>query len=215
MMKKLLFAVLLTGFAVGFVTPVFAAEMSKKEAGEYLQQVMQKKVAEAGKKRLEKELTKIAPFATALYKRLAGIISAEQLAASLCWDLINLGLQNNEKKFAAEFAKSMRKYIPQEYTMGADAVNSFTEEWGFHVVTEEDCVTVLYELGKNTFDAISKMSAYEKQEVRSAGNIVSNFAAFVVSDLGGNPARMLKRQTQREMEARQEQNRQRMLQEKK
>ena len=214
-MKKLLFAVLLTGFAVGFVTPVFSAEMSKKEAAEYLQKVMQKKVAEAGKKRLEKELTKIAPGATALYKKLAGIISAEQLAASLCWDLINLGLQNNQKKFAAEFAKSMRKYIPQEYTMGADAVNSFTEEWGFHVVTEQDCVTVLYELGKNTFAAISKMSAAEKQEVRSAGNIVSNFAAFVVSDLGGNPARMLRRQTQREMEARQEQNRQRMMQGKK
>ena len=99
--------------------------------------------------------------------------------------------------------------------MGADAVNSFTEEWGFHVVTEQDCVTVLYELGKNTFAAISKMSAAEKQEVRSAGNIVSNFAAFVVSDLGGNPARMLRRQTQREMEARQEQNRQRMMQGKK
>ena len=150
-MKKLLFAVLLAGFAAGFMTPVSAAEMSKKEAAEYLQKVMREKVQEAAKERLEKELTKIAPGATALYKRLAGIIAAEQLAASLCWDLINLGLQNNEKKFAAEFAKSMRKYIPQEYTMGADAVNSFTEDWGFHVVTEQDCVTVLYELGKNTF----------------------------------------------------------------
>ena len=214
-MKKLLFAVLLAGFAAGFMTPVSAAEMSKQEAAEYLQKVRREKVQEAAKERLEKELTKVAPFATALYKKLAGIIAAEQLAASLCWDLINLGLQNNAKRFATEFAKSMRKYIPQEYTMGADAVNSFTEEWGFHVVTEQDCVTVLYELGKNTFEAISKMSAYEKQEVRSAGNIVSNFGAFVVSDLGGNPARMLRRQTQREMEARQEQNRQRMLQGKK
>ena len=214
-MKKLMCAVLLAAFAVGVGTPVFAAEMSKKEAAEYLQQVMKKKVQEAAKERVEQELGKIAPGATALYKKLAGIIAAEQLAASLCWDLINLGLQNNEKKFAAEFAKSMRKYIPKEYAMGADAVNSLTEEWGFHVTTEADCVTVLYELGKNTFEAISKMSVSEKQEVRSAGNIVTNFGAFVVSDLGGASARTYQKQFREQMEQRQQQNRQRMMQGKK
>ena len=213
-MKKLMIALLLAAFAVGAMPQVRAAEMSKKEAAEYLQKVMQKKVAEAGKERLEKELTKIAPGASALYKKLAGIIAAEQLAASLCWDLINLGLQSNREKFAAQFAMRMRKYIPKEYTMGADAVNSLTEEWGFHVTTEADCVTVLYELGKNTFDAISKMSAAEKQEVRSAGNIVTSFGAFVVSDLGGAPGRMYQRQTREYMEQRQQQNRQRMMQKK-
>lgn len=214
-MKKLMLSLLLAVFALGAAAPVSADEMTKKEAAEYLQKVIRDKVTEAGKERLEKELTKIAPGATALYKRLAAIISAEQLAASLCWDLLNLGLQNNREKFATQFAMRMRKYIPKEYSTGADEVNSLTHKWGFHVTTEADCVTVLYELGKNTFDAISKMSAAEKREARSAGNIVTTFGAFVVSDLGGAPARMYRKQTREQMEQRQQQNRQRMMQGKK
>lgn len=210
-MKKLTLALLLAAFAVGVGTQVSAAEMTKKEAAEYLQKVMQDKVTEAGKEALERELTKIAPGATALYKRLAAIIAAEELAASLCWDLINIGLQTNREKFAAQFAMRMRKYIPKEYSMGAEEVNSLTEKWGFRVTTEADCVTVLYALGKNTFDAISKMSASEKQQVRSAGNIVSSFGAFVVSDLGGAPARMYQKQMREQMEQRQQQNRQQRL----
>ena len=188
MMKKLMIALLLAAFAVGAMPQVRAAEMSKKEASEYLQKVMRDKVTEAGKEALERELTKIAPGASALYKKLAGIIAAEQLAASLCWDLINIGLQNQREKFATQFAMRMRKYIPTEYSVGADEVNSLTHKWGFHVTTEADCVTVLYELGKNTFDAITKMSVAEKQKAIESGQTLNNLTAFLLG-LGGMTAK--------------------------
>lgn len=196
-MKKMMFALLLGVFAVFAGTPVFAAEMSKAQAAAYLQKVLKDKVAEAGKERLQSELTKIAPGAMGLYKKITGIIANEELAASLCWDLINLGLQNNREKFAAQFAIRMRKYIPKEYSTGADEINSLTSQWGFHITTEADCVTVLYELGKNTFDAISKMSESEKQEVRSAGDIATNLTAVLLS-LGGTTARQTRKMFERQ-----------------
>ena len=216
MMKKLMMLLVLAAGAVFAGTTLCAAEeMSKSEAADYLQQLMKKKVEEAAEKQVEKQLKKASPAAAALYKKLGKVIAAEQLAASLCWDLIKLGLQNDKKQFAAQFAIRMRKYIPLEYKVGASEVNELVGKWGIHVPDEADCTTALYELGKNTFDAITKMSAYEKQEARTAGNVVTTLGAFLVSDLGGNPGRMYQKQMREQMEQRQQQNRQRMMQQKK
>ena len=215
MMKKVMISLLLGAFAVFAGEQLCAKEMSKTEAADYLQKLMKKKVEEAAQKQVEKQLKKASPAAAALYKKLGKVIAAEQLAASLCWDLINIGLQNNEKKFATQFAIRMREYIPLEYKAGAYEVNQMTGKWGIHVPDEADCTTALYELGKNTFEAITKMSESEKQEARSAGNIVTTLGAFMVSDLGGTAGTMYKNQIREQMEQRQEQNRQRMLQQKK
>jgi len=213
-MKKMMFSLLLGAFALFSGAQLCAAEMSKTEAADYLQKLMKKKVEEAAQKQVEKQLKKASPAAAALYKKLGKVIAAEELAASLCWDLINLGLQNDQKKFAAQFAMRMREYIPLEYKVGAHEVNKMTGKWGIHVPDEADCTTALYELGKNTFDAITKMSASEKQEARTAGNVVTSLGAFMVSDLGGTAGTMYKNQIREQMEQRQEQNRQRTMKQK-
>ena len=213
-MKKVMISLLLGAFAVFAGEQLCAKEMSKTEAADYLQKLMKKKVEEAAQKQVEKQLKKASPAAAALYKKLGKVIAAEQLAASLCWDLINIGLQNNEKKFATQFAIRMREYIPLEYKAGASGVNELAGKWGIHVPDEADCTTALYELGKNTYEAISNMSEYEKQEARTAGNVVTTLGAFMVSDLGGTAGKMYQKQIREQMEQKQEQNRQRMMQQK-
>ena len=118
------------------------------------------------------------------------MISNSELAASICWDLIQLGLQTNKEKFANQFAMRLRKYIPEEYKTGAEFLNTHLEKYlGVRIPNEADCTTVLRELGKNTFDAITRMSAAEKQKAQEAGtNIVNVNAFFINSNLGRRAA---------------------------
>ena len=135
------------------------------------------------------ELKKIAPGATKLYKKLGNVISTSELAASLCWDLIKLGLHNNKEKFANEFAIRLRKYIPEEYKLGADALNPLLlNTFGAHIPNEADCTTILRELGKNTYDAITKMSASEKMKAEEAGLTTEKLGALMMG-LGGMTAK--------------------------
>ena len=153
------------------------AEMSKKEAAAYLQQLMKDKVKEGA----EEKLSKMAPKTAGLYKKMAAVISNSELAASLCWDLIQLGLQTDQKKFAAQFAMRLRKYIPEEYKTGADITNPMLESWvGHRFPNEADCTRVLYELGMNTYEAITKMSASEKQQAQQAGTSINNLNACMM-----------------------------------
>ncbi len=55
------------------------------------------------------------------------------------------------------------------------------EKWfGAHIPNGDECYAVLRELGKNTYDAISKMSESEKQQAREAGVDVTKSAALSI-----------------------------------
>ena len=154
---------------------------SKADSAKFLQKLVKDKIKEAGKEQIEDLAMRAAPGATKLYKKLAGVISTSELAASICWDLNNLGLQNDKEKFAEEFAIRLKKYIPELYTTGAELLNPTLEKWlGAHIPDERECVAILRELGKNTWDAISRMSDSEKQQAREAGVDVTNTAALSI-----------------------------------
>ena len=72
-------------------------------------------------------------------------------------------------------------------SLGAEAVNPWAEKWlGHRVPNAADCTTILYELGKNTYDAISQMSAYEKQEAIKSGQNIQNLGALFIDLNMGN-----------------------------
>ena len=176
--------------ALILVPAVASAAMTKEESAKYLQDLMRNKVKDAATEKIEDAALRVSPKATKLYKKLAGVISTSELAASICWDLINLGLHRNKEKFANEFALRLRKYIPEEYTLGAEFLNTHLEKYlGVRIPNEADCTTVLRELGKNTFEAFSKMSGAERLKAEEAGsNIVNVNAFFINSNLGRRAA---------------------------
>jgi len=186
MKRNIVFAVI----CAALLFPMAArAEMTKQEAAEFLQKVMKAKVKEAGQSAMEDQLTKLSPKGMAMYKKLSGIISNAELAASICWDLLNLGIQNKRAQFAKEFAVRLRKYIPSEFFETGELFSGMTEKvFGWRITNEADCTTILYELGKNTFDTITKMSYSEKYKVQEAGQSIENFSAFMMG-LGGLPAK--------------------------
>ena len=115
------------------------------------------------------------------------------LAASLCWDLIHLGLANDERKFATEFVRAFSKYIPKKATIGADLLNSGTEKYlGWRIPSEADYRTALYELGKNTYQAITKMSGTERQKAQEAGYNIQNLGTLMIG-IGGSTERQYKK----------------------
>ena len=188
-MKRILVFSMLCAALVFPAASFGAGEMTKEEAAQFLQKLMKSKIKEAGQEAVEGNLKKISPKGMAAYKKVTGIISNCELAASVCWDLIQLGLQNNRAKFAKEFAMRLRKYIPAEYVEGAELFGGMSEKLlGWRLTNEADCTTILYELGKNTYDAISKMSGYEKQKAVEAGNSIENFSALMIG-IGGSTGR--------------------------
>ena len=184
-MKRFLIVVLLLTLAV-LPAALSAKERTKEESAKYLQELVRNKVKAAAQDQIEDAAMRVNPKSVKLYKKVAGVISSSELAASICWDLIQLGLQTDKKKFAAQFAMRLRKYIPDEYSLGAEVVNPWAEKWfGHRVPNAADCTTILYELGKNTYDAISQMSAYEKQEAIKSGQNIQNLGAlFIDLNLG-------------------------------
>ena len=184
-MRKILIVVSLLAL-VALPLAVSAAQAqgqkkSKADSAKFLQKLVKDKINEAGKEKIEDLAMAAAPGVTKLYKKLAGVISASELAASICADLINLGIQCNKEKFAEEFAIRLKKYIPDLYTTGAELLNPTLEKWfGAHIPNEQECYAVLRELGKNTWDAISKMSESEKQQALEAGVDVRNSAALSI-----------------------------------
>lgn len=185
-MKKILIAVSLLALfalpvAVSAAQQAQGQKKSKADSAKFLQKLVKDKIKEAGKEKIEDAAMAAAPGVTKLYKKLAGVISNSELAASICADLINLGLQNDKEKFAEEFATRLKKYIPDLYTTGAELLNPMLEKWfGAHIPNGDECYVVLRELGKNTYDAISKMSESEKQQAREAGVDVRNSAALSI-----------------------------------
>lgn len=165
------------------------AEMTKQEAAEFLQKVVKDRIREAGKEALEDNLNKLSPKGMKAFKKVTGVIENCELAASICWDLIQLGLQNNRAKFAKEFAMRLRKYIPSEYCETAELFGGMTEKLlGWRLTNQADCTTILYELGKHTYDAISKMSYSEKQKAVQAGQSIDKLGALMMG-IGGTTAR--------------------------
>ena len=168
---------------------VARAEMTKQEAAEFLQKVVNDRIREAGKEALEDNLNTLSPKGMKAFKKVTGVIKNCELAASICWDLIQLGLQTNRAKFAKEFAMRLRKYIPSEYYETAELFGGMTEKLlGWRLTNQADCTTILYELGKHTYDAISKMSYSEKQKAVQAGQSIDKLGALMMG-IGGTTAR--------------------------
>ena len=181
-------------FGIIAVSPVAvyadAGEMTKKEAASFLQDLIKEKIDEGA----SKTASKAAPETTKAIEGVKKSLDKANLAASLCWELIQLGLANDERKFAAEFVKVFSKFIPKTATMGADIVNPALENvlgWR-RVPTEADYRTALYELGKNTYQAITKMSGAERQKAQKAGENIQNLGALMIG-IGGSTGRQYKK----------------------
>ena len=184
---KLASIILLFGiFAVSPIA-VFSAsgEMTKKEATAFLQDLMKDKIEEGA--------SKVAPKTKKAIDDVKNTLEKANLAASLCWDLIQLGLANDERKFATEFVRAFSKYIPKKATIGADLLNSGTEKYlGWRIPSEADYRTALYELGRNTYQAITKMSGTEKQKAQEAGYNIQNLGTLMIG-IGGSTERQYKK----------------------
>ena len=196
-MKKIFAFIMLGAIALSPLMLSAAAsddnfEKNKSAAAEYLQSKMKEKVKEGADKALEKMDSKTAKL---IQKAAANIENAE-LAASLCWDVIEFGMDTStdQKVFAANFARRFEKYLSQEYKDAADAINSKTERLvGFRVPNESDFRTALFELGKSTYNAIQKMTPEEKQKSKQAGVSIQNFSQLML-DIGGSTGRKWKKQ---------------------
>ena len=184
---KLASIILLFGiFAVSPIA-VFSAsgEMTKKEATAFLQDLMKDKIEEGA--------SKVAPKTKKAIDDVKNTLEKANLAASLCWDLIQLGLANDERKFATEFVRAFSKYIPKKATIGADLLNSGTEKYlGWRIPSEADYRTALYELGKNTYQAITKMSGTERQKAQEAGYNIQKLGTLMIG-IGGSTERQYKK----------------------
>lgn len=102
-----------------------------------------------------------------LYKKVVAYIEAMQLAASLTNDLIQLGLQTNEKKFATEFARRFKGYLSQ-YTSPRELDNVLL---GCRF-NDDDLQTVLYDLGRNFYRALDQQT--NKPQLQEAGRAIQN-----------------------------------------
>ena len=185
---KLPAIILLFGIFAVFPMAVYAdaGEMTKKEAQSFLRDLMKEKIEEGA--------SKVAPDASKTIDGVKKALDKANLAASLCWDLIQLGLANDERKFATEFVKAFSKYIPKSATVGADLVNPGLEGvlgWR-RCPTAADYQTALYELGKNTYQAITKMSGSERQKAQEAGANIQNLGALMIG-IGGSTGRQYKK----------------------
>ena len=102
-----------------------------------------------------------------LFKKVVGYIEKMQLAASLTNDLIQLGLQTNEKKFATEFARRFRGYLAQ-YTSPRELDNILLG----NRFNDDDLQTVLFDLGRNFYKALDKQT--NKDQLKEAGRAIQN-----------------------------------------
>lgn len=177
-------------FGIFAVTPaaVYAdsGEMSKKEAASFLRDLVKEKIEEGA--------SKVAPETMKAIDNVKKTLDRAKLASSLCWELIQLGLANDERKFATEFVKVFSKYIPKKATIGADIVNpELVNVLGWRrIPTEADYRTALYELGKNTYQAITKMSGTDKQKAQEAGENIQNLGTLMIG-IGGATGRQYKK----------------------
>ena len=177
-------------FGIFAVSPIAvyadASEMTKKEAESFLRDLVKEKIEEGA--------SKVAPDTMKAIDGVKKTIDKAKLASSLCWELIQHGLANDDRKFATEFVKVFSKYIPKTATVGADVVNPTLENvFGWRrVPTEADYRTALYELGKNTYQAITRMSGTDKQKAQEAGYNIQNLGTLMIG-IGGSTGRQYKK----------------------
>ena len=177
-------------FGIFAVSPIAvyadAGEMTKKEAESFLRDLVKEKIEEGA--------SKVAPDTMKAIDGVKKTIDKAKLASSLCWELIQLGLANDERKFATEFVKVFSKYIPKKATIEADIVNpGLVNVLGWRrIPTEADYRTALYELGKNTYQAITKMSGTDKQKAQEAGENIQNLGTLMIG-IGGATGRQYKK----------------------
>lgn len=177
-------------FGIFAVSPIAvyadASEMTKKEAESFLRDLVKEKIEEGA--------SKVAPETMKAIDNVKKTLDRAKLASSLCWELIQLGLANDERKFATEFVKVFSKYIPKKATIGADIVNpGLVNVLGWRrIPTEADYRTALYELGKNTYQAITKMSGTDKQKAQEAGENIQNLGTLMIG-IGGATGRQYKK----------------------
>ncbi len=191
-MKKFFAFIMLGVFAM---SPLFLSasnfDQDKKAAAEYLQMKMKEKIQSGA----EKALAKMDPAGAKALKDIANKLEKAELAASLCWDIIEFGMETttDQRVFAANFARRFEKYISKEYKIAANAANAVLSWGGGHIPDENDLRTALFELGKSTFNAIQNMSSDERQKSKQAGVSINEFGRLML-DIGGSTGRQWKKQ---------------------
>ena len=148
--------------AVDLIQKTFASSLQQAKNPENLKEELLDAAEKAGGK---SDLTKYIK----LYRKVAGYIEKMQLAASLTNDLIQLGLQTNEKKFATEFARRFKAYLAA-YTSPRELDNLLL---GYRF-NDDDLQTVLFDLGRNIFKSLDKQG--NKPRLQEAGRAIQNMS---------------------------------------
>lgn len=176
MKKMILFAAVLGSFAAAFT---LRAEMKPDEAVNVIQKTFANMLMQArNPENIKENMLDAAERAGGksdlakyikLYRKVAGYIEKLQLAASLTNDLIQLGLQTNEKKFATEFARRFKAYLAA-YTSPRE-LDDLLLGYRFN---EDDLQTVLFELGRNAYKSLDKQT--NKPRLQEAGRAIQNMS---------------------------------------
>ena len=176
-MKPFMMA-LFMGFAAAYSLDV-KAEMKPDEAVDLIQKTFANMLQESKKpENIKKELLDAAERAGGksevtkyikLFRNVVGYIEKMQLAASLTNDLIQLGLNTNEKKFATEFAVRFKAYLTV-YTSPRE-MDDLLLEYRFN---EDDLQTVLFDLGRNIFKTLDKQG--NKPQLKEAGRAIQDMS---------------------------------------
>lgn len=189
---KVIIAILLGFFAMSlFTVQANDEKMTPKEAEIFLQGLLKKMVK---KGEFEMMFERVAPKTTKMVKKVTGVIEKAQLASSVVWDLIQLGLKNNERQFATEFARRTLKYVTDVTYTKEDFPEGFSNKMSF-LISEAEIQTVLYELGKNTYRAFYDIGYSDKEKALQAGEKIENFGPLSIG-IGGTVERRYKKSIQ-------------------
>ncbi len=188
-MKRTLIGLMLVLLTTATAVPSFGGTFAnKQEAADFLVDLFKDKVKSAVEDNAKDALYKAAPQFK-LMEKYAGIIQKAELAASVAWDLIDLGLKNQEGEFAKAFADKFTQYIPEVMLaaeLNTKVLNPVLESVvGYRLPNEADVKTALYLLGKNTFKAITSMSGTDKQRAVEAGADIGKINSFMMG-IGGS-----------------------------
>ena len=102
-----------------------------------------------------------------LFKKVVGYLETMQLAASLLNDVIQVGLNTNERQFATDFARRFQVYL-KKYTTPREWDDFLLD----HRFNDYDLQTVLYDLGRNFYRALDQQT--NKAQLKEAGRAIEN-----------------------------------------
>lgn len=178
-MKKNTWFSIITLVASILITVPFDAEatMTPKEAVDLIEKTFSNVLNMAGKNpELKKNIVdptrefldkSYAGRYLKLFKKVVGYIENLQLAASLLNDVIQVGLNTNERQFATDFSRRFQVYL-KKYTTPREWDDFLLD----HRFNESDLQTVLFDLGRNFYKALDRQT--NKAQLKEAGVTLQN-----------------------------------------